>query len=179
MTNSSYFITRAEDFRKLLAAYPTTRTGITCLECFTEICRTILEGGFSIYACDCYSRGFEPGKPASLTDKAWQEFIKRSSGYKFLSAINDNRIDNLALSEIVNPSPLSSDDCWCPACASNRKLAGKGFWVSAQGLLVCIYGVCQDCMQRVGSLSTEDQTREIDLVTNRLSRRYPFLQGDL
>jgi hypothetical protein len=123
--------------------------------------------------------GLNRGSQASLTAEQWQDFVKQSPGYKIVSAINDDRIDDLAEVEIVHPSPLSNYDCWCPACARNRKIAAKGFWIWPRGLLVCTYGVCRDCMERVSSLSSEDQTREIDLVISRLSHRYPFLQGDL
>jgi hypothetical protein len=174
------FIGQLSDKKKILASSPISKTGMLCPECFSEISTAEVQGKFLIFFCDCYSRIFEPDSPraASLTAQAWHQFIRASQGYKIASALNEQDCD-ISAAPIVNVSAAPNYEVWCPACARDRKIAAKGVWVSEQGHLVCVYGVCSGCMQRVSNLSPEEQEREIDLVTARLGERYPFLRKEI
>jgi hypothetical protein len=54
-----------------------------------------------------------------------------------------------------------------------------GIWTNPEGQFVCTYGVCQACAEHMKSLSEAARAEEADKITERLLRRYSFLQERL
>ena len=110
----------------------------------------------------------EVGLAAAITSETWH-------------AIREVSVSHQALKQpFVNPAKSSNYDCWCPACRRERNAAVIGIWTSPdEGQLVCVYGICQACGERMKSLSEEGLKEEADRITEQLLRRYPFLQERL
>ena len=81
--------------------------------------------------------------------------------------------------EIVNQSG-DNNHCRCPVCEQEKQaVAVLAPWISPAGQLVCLYGVCKSCGDRVGRQTGAEQTKVMDLVERNLLARYPFLRAKL
>jgi hypothetical protein len=171
-SNNPSFITKRENLRELLTNNPDEVTEVLCVECFTPVHRAALSPGATILFCECYARVFEPGndRHLNLTTRHWAGYIQTSRqdnpiGYQLRDALDRGE----AKGPIINQSPLSNYDIWCPGCGRDRKIAGKGIWVNELGT-VCVYGLCRPCMTAQGDNQTQ-------LCEDRLLEHFPFLQS--
>jgi hypothetical protein len=165
------YIARADQMQEYLAQFSAGELDILCPECFATVRKTIVHGGYIACGCDCYQRIFAPdaeAKVAALRSPDWYQYVKEAKGKEFVDAINRNEA-------IVNPALSPNYDIWCPGCQRERKLAGHAVWLTPKKEYVCTYGVCAACMERAQAMNDAQRDDFMDLVSDRLAARYPFL----
>ena len=165
------FVSRLDQLQESLADFESTALDILCPECFAAVRKTVVYGGYILCRCDCYVRVFAPdveAKVAALTTADWHQYVTKAKGKAFVDALNRN-------DRIVNPATSPNYNIWCPGCKRERKLAGKGVWLTPQKEYICTYGDCANCIDRAQVMTDSERDDYMDLVSDRLAARYPFL----
>lgn len=70
--------------------------------------------------------------------------------------------------------------CWCPMCEQDSQRATIiAPWISPVGVLVCVYGVCEQCGKTMIDAPVPLRSGMMDRVEQHLLTKYPALWSKL
>jgi hypothetical protein len=168
-------IANIEELKGFLREHPHRDTGVLCTNCFEPVAQITFPQEDVMLSCGCYARWFDPENKTyrDVTTQRWSDYLETSRKKHPVEHGLITALGNGALFQaIINPSPYPNFDIWCPGCNRHGKISGRSIWVNAQGELVCVYGLCGLCAERLSDKTA--QTYE-----ERLLERFPVLKTQL